>query len=31
MAGRPDPGRLQELESGPPYLPEIDLDLLAAP
>jgi len=30
MAGRPDARRLDQLDRGPSYLPEIDLDLLAA-
>lgn len=30
MAGRPDPHRLDQLDRGPSYLPEIDLDVLSA-
>ena len=30
MAGRPDPRRLDQLDRGPSYLPEIDLDVLSA-
>ena len=30
MAGRPDPRRLDQLDRGPSYLPEIDLDELSA-